>query len=78
MDIKGREINEWQLKYTGGMFATVVFEMGSSERIETSDAIFAMPAHETDDFRYCIKCGFAKVNNKVKLKMLISRIKFVK
>ncbi|MCQ2153481.1 MAG: hypothetical protein MJY44_02765 [Bacteroidales bacterium] len=78
LDIKGHEINEWHLKHPGEMFATVVFEMGSSKQIEVSEANFAMPAHDTDDFRYSIKCGFAKVNNKVKLKMLISRIKFVK
>lgn len=57
LDAKDHEIDEWHLKYPREMFATIVFEMGSSKQIEDTDAIFAMPAHDTDDFRYYIKCG---------------------
>lgn len=57
LDTKDHEIDEWHLKYPKEMFATIVFEMGSSKQIEDSDAIFAMPSHDTDDFRYYIKCG---------------------
>lgn len=57
LDIKEEEIEEWHLKYPREMFATIVFEIGSSKKIDDSDAIFAMPAHDTDDFRFYIKCG---------------------
>lgn len=58
LDMKEKEVEEWHLKYPREMFATIVFEIGSSKDIGDSDAIFALPAHDTDDFRFYIKCGF--------------------